>query len=205
MKVELISRRWTYARQKQGDNDSQMLSKVVDRVVGSCTVTSALVPVPCSVELKEAGYHVLHAIAKDARGNGAEAALSVYGIGEQGTGFGDSDRLSVELKSNKQTYQIGETARVLIKSPFPEAEALVTIERAGVYRSERRHLHGPTPTIERADHARSCARMRSSSVHLLRARKVNEKASLGAPFRVGYTELRIDPEARRLVGQCAAR
>jgi len=197
VKVELISRRWTYARQKQGDNDSQLVSKVVDRVVGSCTVTTALAPVPCSVELKEAGYHVLHATAKDARGNSAESALSVYGIGEQGTAFGDSDRLSVELKSNKLTYQIGETARVLIKSPFPDADALVTIERAGVYRSQRVHLHGPTPTIDVpiSEDLRPNAFV---AVHLVRARKVNEKASLGAPFRVGYTELRVDPEARRL-------
>ena len=46
VKVELISRRWTYARQKQGDNDSQLLSKVIDRVVGSCTVTTAQTPDP---------------------------------------------------------------------------------------------------------------------------------------------------------------
>ena len=36
------------------------------------------------------------------------------------------------------------------------------------------------------------------SVHLVRARTVKEKTTLGAPYRVGYTELRIDPEARRL-------
>jgi len=197
VKVELISRRWTYARQKQGDNDSQLVSKVVDRVVGGCTVTTAQAPAPCSVELKEAGYHVLRATAKDARGNSAEAALSVYGIGEQGTGFADSDRLSVELKSNKQTYQIGETARVLIKSPFSEADALVTIERAGVYRSQRLRLRGPTPTIDVpiTEDLRPNAFV---AVHLLRARKAGEKAALGAPFRVGYSELRVDPEARRL-------
>jgi len=197
VKLELVSRRWTYARQKQGDNDSQLVSKVVDRIVGGCTVTSAVTPVPCTVELREAGYHVLHATAKDARGNATEAALSLYGIGEHGTGFGDLDRLSVELKSNKQTYQIGETARVLIKSPFPEADALVTIERAGVYRSQRIHVRGPTPTIDVpiSEDLRPNAFV---AVHLVRARKVNDKTALGAPFRVGYTELRIDPEGRRL-------
>lgn len=197
VKVELISRRWTYARQKQGDDNSQLVSKVVDRVVGTCSVVTAQAPAPCSVELKEAGYHLLRASAKDARGNSAESALSVYGIGEQGTGFANSDPLSVELKSNKHTYQIGETARVLVKSPFPEADALVTVERAGVYRSQRLRLHGPTPTIDVpiGEDLRPNAFV---AVHLLRARKANEKAALGAPFRVGYAELRVDPEARRL-------
>ncbi|MEO7033502.1 MAG: MG2 domain-containing protein [Polyangiaceae bacterium] len=197
VKVELVSRRWTYAREAQAGNDSRLVSKVVDRVVSTCTVTTAALPVPCSLDIPEAGYHVLHALAKDSRGNTAEAALGMYAIGEAGTGFSDSDKLSVELKSNKQSYQIGETARVLVKSPFPDAEALVTIERAGIYHARRMHVHGPTPTIDVpiTEELRPNAFV---SVHLVRASSVKEKAALGAPYRVGYTELRIDPEARRL-------
>ncbi|HEY5372696.1 MAG TPA: MG2 domain-containing protein, partial [Polyangiaceae bacterium] len=197
VKVEMISRRWTYAREAQAGGDSRFVSKVIDRVVSSCSVTTSQTPVPCTLDLPEAGYHVLHAVAKDSRGNTAESALGVYGIGDVGTGFNDSDRLSVELKSNKQSYQIGETARVLVKSPFPEAEALVTVERAGIYRSERVLLHGPTPTVlvPISEDLRPNAFV---SVHLVRARTVKEKTTLGAPYRVGYTELRIDPEARRL-------
>ncbi len=197
IKIELVSRRWTYARQAQASGDSRLVSKVVDRVVASCTVISGPAPVPCSLDVPEAGYHVLHATAKDSRGNTAETALGVYAIGAVGTGFGDSDRLSVELKTNKQTYQIGETARVLVKSPFPEADALVTVERAGVYRSERVKLRGPTPTISLpiTEDLRPNAFV---AVHLVRARDVNGKTALGAPYRVGYADLRIDPEARRL-------
>jgi uncharacterized protein YfaS (alpha-2-macroglobulin family) len=197
VKIELISRRWTYARQTQTGADSRLVSKVIDRVVASCSVTSSMAPAPCSLDVPEAGYHVLHAVAKDSRGNSAESALGVYAIGPVGTAFGDSDRLSVELKTNKQNYQIGETARVLVKSPFPEAEALVTIERAGVYRSQRVKLHGPTPTIDVAitEELRPNAFV---AVHLVRARELNGKTALGAPYRIGYAELRIDPEARRL-------
>jgi alpha-2-macroglobulin len=197
IKIELISRRWTYARQAQTDADSRLVSKVIDRVVGSCTVTSSSAPVPCAIEVPEAGYHVLHAVAKDSRGNTAESALGVYAIGPVGTGFADSDRLNVELKTNKQSYQIGETARVLVKSPFPEAEALVTVERAGIYRSQRIKLRGPTPTVDVpiTEELRPNAFV---AVHLVRARDLNGKTALGAPYRVGYSELRIDPEARRL-------
>lgn len=198
VKVELISRRWTDARQAQTGDDSRFVSKVVDRVLATCNVTSAgATPVPCNFDLPEAGYHVLRATAKDSRGNVAESAISVYAIGEHGTSFGDSDALSVELKSNKETYQIGDTARVLVKSPFPDADALVTVERAGISRSQRIHLRGPTPTIEVpiTEELRPNAFV---AVHLLRARTVKGKTTLGAPFRVGYTELRVDPEARRL-------
>ncbi|HEY3664714.1 MAG TPA: MG2 domain-containing protein, partial [Polyangiaceae bacterium] len=197
VKVELVSRRWTYARETQAGGDSRMVSKVIDRVVSSCIVTTSALPTPCTLDLPEAGYHVLHAISKDSRGNTAESALGMYAIGESGTGFNDSDRLSVELKTNKQSYQIGETARVLVKSPFPEADALVTVERAGIYRTERVVLHGPTPTVDVpiSEDLRPNAFV---SVHLVRARAVKEKTALGAPYRIGVAELRIDPEARRL-------
>jgi len=198
VKIELISRRWTYARQAQpNSSETRVVSKVVDKVIGSCAVTTSAAGVPCAMDVPEAGYHVLHATAKDARGNVAESALGFYAIGATGTGFGDSDRLNVELTTNKQNYQIGETARVLIKSPFPEAEALVTVERAGVYRSRRMHVKGPTPTVEVPinEDLRPNAFV---SVHLVRARDLNGKTALGAPYRVGYAELRVDPEARRL-------
>jgi uncharacterized protein YfaS (alpha-2-macroglobulin family) len=197
VKIELISRRWTYAREAQAGNDSRTISKVVDRVVSSCTVSTGALAAPCSLDLPEAGYHVLHAVAKDSRGNVAESALGLYAIGAAGTGFGDSDKLNVELKSNKPFYQIGDVARVLVKSPFPDAEALVTVERAGIYRSERRHVHGPTPTIDLkiTEDLRPNAFV---SVHLVRASTVTDKPALGAPYRIGYTELRVDPEARRL-------
>ncbi|MEO6598607.1 MAG: MG2 domain-containing protein, partial [Polyangiaceae bacterium] len=198
VKVELISRRWTYARQAQAGDDSRFVSKIVDRVLSTCNVISAgLTPVPCTFDLPEAGYHVLRATAKDSRGNVAESAISVYAIGEHGTSFGDGDGLTVELKSNKATYQIGDTARVLVKSPFPEADALVTVERAGISRSQRIHLRGPTPTIE-VPITEALRPNAFVAVHLLRAQTVKGKTTLGAPFRVGYTELRIDPEARRL-------
>ncbi len=91
---------------------------------------------------------------------------------------------------------------MLIKNPFKSADALVTVERAGVYRSERVKLTGPTPTVTVpiTEDLRPNAYV---SVHLVRARQGGApapgKPDVGAPdFRVGYAELAIDPEARRL-------
>ena len=48
---------------------------------------------------------------------------------------------------DKKAYEVGDVARVLVKSPFREADALVTVERSGIYRQERVHLVGATPTL----------------------------------------------------------
>lgn len=201
--VELVRRKWTLARQDVGGGRYHSESKPVDSVAGSCSVLTAAAPVSCSLEVKEGGYYLLRARATDERKNPVEAAQGFFGIGAGGATWRDSDRMNVELSLNKKAYKVGDTARVLVKSPFPEAEALVTVERAGVYRSERRKLVGPTPTVEVpiSDDLRPNAFV---SVHLIRGRKKAPPAERGKPdvgapvYRAGYAELVIDPEARRL-------
>ncbi|MBK7586369.1 MAG: hypothetical protein IPI67_40050 [Myxococcales bacterium] len=201
--VELVRRKWTLARQDVGGGRFHSISKPIDTAMGSCSVVTASAPAACSIEVKEGGYYLLRARATDERKNRTEAALSFFGIGAGAQTWSDNDRMKLDLSLNKKSYKVGDTARVLIKSPFPDAEALITVERAGVYRSERKKLVGTTPTVEVliTDTMRPNAFV---SVHLLRGRSKapptdRRKADVGAPqYRAGYAELVIDPEARRL-------
>lgn len=194
MSVELVSRRWTLAHEDRG-GQTHTVSKVVDRVVGRCELVTELEPVSCPLELGEAGYYVVHVRGVDSRKNTTSAALGVYALGDGAAAFSDNDRRELGLVTNKSQYQVGETAKILVKSPFVEAEALITVERAGVIRAERRRLRGPAPTIEVrvADELRPNAFV---GVHLL---KVSRDGKTSVPeYRAGYAELRVDPEARRL-------
>jgi uncharacterized protein YfaS (alpha-2-macroglobulin family) len=103
----------------------------------------------------------------------------------------------VELVPDQKEYRAGETARILVKSPFPEAEALVTVERLGVVRAERVRLEGATPVVnvKVTDDLRPNAFV---AVHLIRARGKKKEDAVGASYRMGYAELRVDPELRRL-------
>lgn len=202
LRVELIRRRWTVARQQTGGFGLHAETKAVDTVVGACEVVSAQAPNGCTLKVAEAGYHLLRARGKDERGNQAEASAGFFAIGPGGSWWKDGDTMQLELETNKKQYRVGDVARVLVKSPFPDAEALITVERAGVYRSERKKLQGPTPTVEVpiTDDLRPNAFV---SVHLVRGRSKPQPAGnrpdVGAPqYRIGYAELAIDPEARRL-------
>ncbi len=198
VRVELVLRRWTLAREVAPGRSAHAVSRVVDRVVKGCDVVTAHEPRGCTLEAKEGGYYLLVARASDARKNPVEAAIGMYGLGGGAFGWGDDDRARVELVPNKKEYKVGETAKVLVKSPFVEAEALITVERAGVYRSEHRRLVGSAPTIEVpiTDELRPNAYV---AVHLLRARVAGKNEELvGASYRMGYADLRVDPEARRL-------
>jgi len=52
------------------------------------------------------------------------------------------------IEPEKTEYQVGETARILIRNPFPGARALFTIERLGVLQSWSRILESDTEFVE---------------------------------------------------------
>ncbi len=54
--------------------------------------------------------------------------------------------LPIEVEST--SIEVGETARFLIRNPFPGARALFTVERLGVQRSWTKVLAGPTEVVE---------------------------------------------------------
>jgi alpha-2-macroglobulin len=196
--LELVERRYTLAREAVRGQPAHAVSRVVDKVVATCQLVTAAVPRSCRLEAKTAGYLLVVARARDEKQRGVESAVGMYGIGAGEPSFGDDDRASVEIVPNKREYRVGETARLLVKSPFAEAEAWVTVERRGVYRSERLKLKGATPTVEVkiTDELRPNAFV---SVHLLRGRGPGRREDkVGASYRMGYVELRVDPEARRL-------
>lgn len=206
VKLELVHRTWEVARKATSGGDTHTVVETVDKVVETCTVTTSTASTPGSCKLTPAtsGYHIIHATAVDARKNPIGSSEPLYVFGGSGlAGFGDSDRLAVELVPDRKSYEPGQTARILVKSPFTSAEALVTIERAGILSQKRVQLKGPMPTIEVpiTEDYRPNAFV---SVMLVRGRTkpVPAKAKdpdVGAPaFRMGYASLPINPEKRRL-------
>ncbi len=194
--LELIERRYTFAREASG-GDYRGVSRVVDRSLGRCEVTTGAEPTSCSLSVPAAGYYVVLARAKDERGNTGEAALSVYASGPGEPTWQDSERRSVELVLDKKSYAVGERARVLVKSPYKEAEAWITVERSGIYQSFHRVLRGTAPSFELPVTAELLPNA-FVGVHLL-PRRTGKAAPLEpGSYRNGYANLLVNGEARRL-------
>ena len=55
----------------------------------------------------------------------------------------------IDLVADKQLYEVGDTAKVLVPHPFQgEVEALVTIERGGILEARRVTLTGNSETLD---------------------------------------------------------
>jgi alpha-2-macroglobulin len=191
--LELVRRHWALSR-TESDGSYQTIAKPVDEAVGQCTVITKAEPQTCALELKESGYYLLLASAQDEKGNPTRSALAFYALGAGRASWSDNDQRKLELVPNKPQYRVGESARLLIKSPFPRARALVTLERSGVQEARWVTLDGPTPTVD----VPITSEMRPNiyvSV-LVEPPSTGGKAEPG--YRLGYTNLVIDPEERRL-------
>jgi uncharacterized protein YfaS (alpha-2-macroglobulin family) len=203
--VDLVRRSWDSVMESGSGARGHWVTHVVDRVASSCDAsTDASSLRACALAVPEPGFYLVHATARDEKGREASAAYAVYSIGEGPDFRGDweeTDANEVQLVPDKKQYQVGDVARILIKSPVRQAEALVTVERAGIYRQQRVHLTGATPTVSIpiTEDLRPNAYV---SVHLERGRSKGRPArgaDVGAPlFKSGYASLVIDPESRRL-------
>lgn len=194
--LELVERRYTHAKQVAGD-DYRTVSRPVDKQLSRCEVTTALEPATCALSVPAAGYYLVVARAKDERGNVTEAATHVYAAGPGEPIWQDNDRRSLELLLDKKSYAVGQRARVLVKSPYQEAEALITVERAGVYQAYRRVLRGSAPSFE-IPVTQELLPNAFVGVQLLPRRGGKGAALEPGSYRIGYANLQVDGEARRL-------
>lgn len=207
VQVELVERTWKTATEAVGEEDFHYESRPVDKVVASCAATTAANDTAaCDVAPPAAGFYVVRAKAKDARGNPIASSYSVYVTGEGAKiSWPVYDGAKLELVTDKKSYEVGETATILIKSPFAEADALITVERQGVHEQRRISVKGPMPTIK-VPITNELWPNAFVAVQLIKARTapVKDKAQdkthdVGAPsFRLGYAELVVNPEGRRL-------
>jgi alpha-2-macroglobulin len=194
--LELIERRYSYARAASG-GDYRSVSKPIDRQVARCEVVTGAEPASCALAVPAAGYYLILAHAKDEHGNVTESASSIYASGIGEPTWQDSDRKSVTLVLDKKSYAVGQRARVLVKSPYKEAEALITVERSGVYRSFHRLLRGTAPSFEIPVTSELLPNA-FIGVHLLPRRTAKTAALEPGSYRIGYANLLVDGEARRL-------
>lgn len=95
---------------------------------------------------KEAGYYSLRVECKDSKGRAVVTDYSFYATGSGAVWGGDET--SINLTADASMYNPGETAHILMESPLPEGDYLITVEREGIYSEEIRHFDEPCSVLD---------------------------------------------------------
>ncbi|GMU59923.1 MAG: hypothetical protein AMXMBFR34_16860 [Myxococcaceae bacterium] len=146
--VTVTSRTWKSVKKKDASGGFSTVSEPVEAEVKKCALTSADAVVPCAFKPDKAGFYIVRGTVKDDQGRTHSSSLGVYATGSDWVAWQRTDTDRVELVTDKTTYDVGDVAKVLIKSPYPEAKAMVTVEREGVLSRRLVDLKGSVVTVD---------------------------------------------------------
>ncbi len=200
--IELIRREWISVREKTSDGGFQWHSDVKDSLEKKITMTSGKEETSVELDPQATGYYFIRAAATDDAGNKIFSSCYVYVVGDAYTGWRLNDDDAVDLVPNKNNYNPGETAKILVKSPYAKCRALVTVEREGILSHQAVELIGNASVIE-VPITQDLIPNAFVSVVLLQGRTalpaVNQSEDLGKPaFKIGYTQLSVNADENKL-------
>ncbi len=202
IRLALVRRHFESVRRRDVAGRYVYESRAVDETVAEREIVTTEEPVPVRFDLPGPGEYAVFGRARDSRGNDLVSGFSFYVLGPGYTPWRRDRENRIDLVAEKGSYAPGDTARVLVKSPWESALALVTIERAGVLENRVERLSGTMPVVEipvRDEYSPNVF----VSVVMLRGRVAlpsdPEMVDPGRPaYRVGYCELTVPPSGKRL-------
>jgi uncharacterized protein YfaS (alpha-2-macroglobulin family) len=145
------------------------------------------------------GEYLLEASGKDAKGHDVLTSITFGVAGPGETVWNYRNPYSVDLVTDKESYQPGQTATILVKTPIA-GDALVTVERDRVLRSFITHLSGNSPSVQ-VPVAETDAPNVFVSVMLLRGANDSPRKIKTPEYRIGYCELKVARPGDKLTVQ----
>ena len=105
------------------------VEEVVD--VQTCTLLSKPEPDTCSFETPLGGSYQITALVTDELGRKNQSRFTRWVSGGEQPPSRTVEQEKVTLIPDKESYQPGDTAQILVQSPFTPAEGLLTVSRSG--------------------------------------------------------------------------
>lgn len=96
----------------------------------------------------EAGWYTLKVTGTDGKDNYVETVYEFYVTGGRAFWYDSNNSNSINLTPDQSQYNPGDTAQILLESPLPEGDYLITVEREGIFTEEIQHFDSPANVIE---------------------------------------------------------
>ena len=168
----------------------------------SCSLVSGESPASCEITVGEAGTHELVAVIRDGEGRENRAAIEIFVHGEDAVVW-DKDQKRVDLVPDKDSYEPGEVAKILVRSPFDRATGFLVIEREGRAQTHPLTVTGGVAVVDVAIDESMIAGVTASAVLSKPRTKVvgvPDDQDLGAPAAAsGQVTLEVGKASKTVV------
>ena len=138
VEVQAARLEWKYAR-------GGWREEAVD--VQTCIVGSTEEPVSCTFETEAGGEYQITATVTDAFGRKNQSQFTRWVSGGQRPPSRKVELETVTLIPDRESYQPGDVAEILVQAPFSPAEGLLTVSRSGLLYTERFRIDEDTITL----------------------------------------------------------
>jgi len=209
--VTLYQREWNTVKKKNVDSDFYYDNNYTDTLKDKKTVTTDdKGHANVSFAPATGGDYKVGTFSTDSRGNTVTSATEVYVTsGDEFVNWGQENNDRIELVPDKLEYKVGDTAHVLIKSPYTNVYALITHERQNVVFKQVIKITSNSQTIDVPITEDS---LPNEFVSVLLVKGNNTAAGLQDPgkevdernvsaFKLGYATLQVDTSTRKLTIQ----
>jgi uncharacterized protein YfaS (alpha-2-macroglobulin family) len=194
--VQIVKRNWYSVQQKDEKGQLRWVTSVKEVPAASFANVAMDADGRAQVSFvpNSGGVYKALVAVHDGKGNTHQASVYVWAAGDSYVPWQMSNDRSFQLVADKDSYEPGETAEILLAQPFEgEVYALVTYERGHVYRSEVVKLEGNS-TVYRLPITEDMAPAGYLSVVVLTGAQ-----NRGMPdFRMGMVRINVNPTHQTL-------
>jgi hypothetical protein len=197
VRVSLVREEWVRTDERRITRNWE----VREVPAGDWTLEAATNGAPLHVPVPTGGSYVLRALASDADGRTARTDWRFFALGP-GASWRMSDEYLIDVVPERETWRPGETARLLVQSPWENATALVTVEREGVRHRERVAIASRAATvavpITEADVPNVVVSVVLSKGRTTESPQADDPDPGRPAVRLGQARLLVDTASRRL-------
>ena len=146
---KLTREEWTMIHEQSVDNTlyTRYERQDIEEASGTITIgSSATGKIPFTP--KNSGWYTLTVTGTDIDGNQVITHQEFYVTGGDSYRYNNYNSESITLTPSQTKYNPGDKAQILMESPLPAGDYLITVERDGIFTEEVRHFDSPANVIE---------------------------------------------------------
>ncbi len=147
IKMELIHKTWKKINQQGIGGRINTSYEEVEELETSRVIPSGSAEGHFEVTPLKSGSYIVRLHSKDSFGRDVITNLPFYSTGSDWIRWGRDDNQDINIEADKIIYKPGETAKLIIKSPLPEGQYLITTEREGIFDERVIYLKGGAQVI----------------------------------------------------------
>lgn len=128
--VRLLAREWhSHLRETDfADGVAKYVTDMVDREMSKTTMTTADKPISIDLPVERAGIYVVEVSSRDKLGRLQLVTTDLFVAGDEPIAWKKPEANVFETVTDKKEYVPGDTAQILLKSPFQQAQVLAVVE-----------------------------------------------------------------------------